>query len=166
MACRDCGQSEHAGGCDLVEFYHFQRWARAMERTPAPPSPAVMTEGPPVDEAPPTLCTNDNLGMPATFVESAAVVNPEWEATLSTSSDLKVDEHGNVQFTPLASVTNDPKPEIVKVKVKRPKQGKIVTTGKAKPVDSPEIAAKREAIRQARVARMEYVRSLRKKKSV
>lgn len=139
MLCRDCGQVAHAGGCDLVEFYHFQRWARAMERTPAPPSPAVMTEGPPVDEAP---------------------------ATLSTIAKLDLDEHGNVQFTPLASVTNDPEPSQVKVKVRRPKQGKIVTTGKAKPVDSPEIAAKREAIRQARVARMEYVRSLRKKKSV
>ena len=27
MTCRDCGKTDHAGNCDLVDFYHWQRWA-------------------------------------------------------------------------------------------------------------------------------------------
>ena len=27
MTCRDCGKVDHAGNCDLVDFYHWQRWA-------------------------------------------------------------------------------------------------------------------------------------------
>ena len=30
--CRTCGQIDHAGNCDLVEFYHFQRWATPYSR--------------------------------------------------------------------------------------------------------------------------------------
>lgn len=134
MLCRNCGQVDHAGGCDLVEFYHFQRWAAPLKRepTPAPPGPAMIDPMPGDDEAPSTLCTNQNL-----------------------------DEFGNVSFTPLSeTVTNEP---VKPPKVKRPKQGKIMTTGKAKPVDAPELVAKREAIKAARIARMEYVRSYRKK---
>lgn len=141
MTCRDCGQVEHAGGCDLVEFYHFQRWMVPAKRDahPTPPSPQIIDDAPGCDEAP----------------------------HLSVQTQISThDEYGNIQFTPLASVTNAPETKQTKVKVVRPKQGKIMTTGKAKPVDDPVVAARREEIRQKRVERMAYVRSHRKAKSV
>ena len=49
--CRTCGQIDHAGNCDLVEFYHFQRWATPYSRVevPAPVPVEVPVEVPVVD---------------------------------------------------------------------------------------------------------------------
>lgn len=140
MPCRDCGQVEHAGGCDLVEFYHFQRWMVALKRepTPAPPGERIEANSPRCDEDP----------------------------HLSVQTDISThDEYGFVKFTPLHSATNAPETKPEKVKVVRPKQGKIMTYGRAKPVDDPVVQKRREEIRAMRVLQMAKARAARKVKT-
>lgn len=123
----------------MVEFYYFQRWFRAAERdaTPAPPGPLIDPTRPGCDEAPPLSVQTSNL-----------------------------DEFGNVRFTPLSeTATNAPETRVTKVKVSRPKQGKIMTYGKAKPVDDPVVIKRREEIRAMRVLQMAKARAARKAKA-
>lgn len=74
MKCSACGQIDHAGGCDLVEFYFFQRYSRAMERDPSPPSPLIGSLSPGCDvEAP--LSPNIANPVSQSNTESAVVPN-------------------------------------------------------------------------------------------
>jgi len=49
MTCRYCGKTDHAGGCDLVDFYFYQRFARPNVDPPSPPSPLIESSTPGVD---------------------------------------------------------------------------------------------------------------------
>lgn len=51
--CNGCGQIDHAGGCDLTEFFSYQRFGTPADRPPPPPTPLIASLTPGVDEAPP-----------------------------------------------------------------------------------------------------------------
>ena len=124
--CPSCGRIAHAGGCDIADFYAWQRFGRH----PSPPhAPQVSEEGGGMNEPPPLSLQSPVLN------------------TVAQSSD--------------SDRLHIPK----KRKSSKP-QGTIkVVSSKVKGVDSPEIIARRIAIREQRVKAMAWARVCRKKKS-
>ncbi len=256
MRCNGCGQIDHAGGCDLVEFYFYQRFGKAADRTPSPPTPLIEGLAPRSNEAPPLSPQTDKWQNVPSFVQSAAqshedrresteicgtfhatgvnsgiaentgksdgkddlqqVRGTERPASAEVLSEVSRGEHaqnqteaqrlaansekegnlsgdvsdlsgawennaetvsgmrgngakasrglheasaGNVAMSSVPSTASQTR------KTSR-KSGKrrdtLKTTGKAKPVDSPEMVKHRAAIKLARQKRMEYARSCRK----
>lgn len=159
MKCNGCGQTDHVGGCDLVEFYFYQRYGRAADRTPSPPTPLIASSTTGVDEAPPL---SPPLTISSVMLPTGGSVAIRPPIILSRGEQL--DERIAAAKETLALVEG-------KLPKKKPGWPKGVprgdtlkTTGNAKKVDSPEIVAKREEImaREKKEKRAAYLRQYRK----
>lgn len=141
MKCNGCGHVDHNGGCDLVEFYHYQRWARPMER-----AEIVGKETPP--PAPPEGLIDAKGG------------GHEGTTPLPSQSDISA---LLVYHAQLPSVTSDlPSLELpAGHRLSKRKKAK----SKLKPADSPEMIKRREEIHAARIKNMAYARKVKAEKN-
>lgn len=140
--CNGCGKTDHAGGCDLVEFYQWQRFgcvaaAQEMTPTPPPPTPLIDSDSRGVIEATPLSVQNDISTLSVQTVNLETIGGTP--LTLTLAVDNSVVERGTSRRDTLKTVSKQ-----------------------TKPVDDPAVIKRREEIRIARVANMAKAREKRK----
>lgn len=134
--CNGCGKVDHAGGCDLVDFYYYQRWARV---NPGATEQEIRQGqvGPHVPE---------KIDPPS----------PPGERLIDRPTPLK-EPPPLVQQTDISVVPRET--------IRKARRGPELISAKVKKADTPEIIAHREKVRQARVKRMAYARKVRAEKN-
>ena len=181
MTCNGCGKTDHAGGCDLVDFYYYQRWARVnpsasgnivQESLPtAPPSPLIDSNMAGVIEATPLAVQTSKLTLQVTELASTRMVGLV-ESPLMPQADILVrqannDDELNPSGLPIERNFDVKIGGMITIKkpvpyVFKKKDTLGIKSKKTKAIDDPVVIKRREEIRAARVLNMARARAHRK----